>query len=1101
MTLPAIEVQNLGKSFLLNRKRGEAEKKTVWVLNDISFKAEQGDVIGIIGKNGAGKSTLLKILARITEPTRGRAIIRGRVASLLEVGTGFHEELSGRENVFMNGTLLGMMPSEVRKRFDEIVAFSGVERYIDQPVKHYSSGMRVRLAFSVAAHLDPEVMFIDEVLSVGDMEFQDRCLKRMNQLTTEFGRTVLFVSHNMNAVASLCPRALLLNQGHCEALGPTGEIIKKYHALVHGKKEKAELALREDRSGAGGVRFLEVELQDGGGRKIEFARSGTHLRLALRYRFDPDMHMGERITVNVAFNNARGQRLFATPSDLMGQIGGDIRREGWCFVDIPKLALMPGRYEIDIAFQVDRLTVDKVSGAAVVPVVEGPFYPSGRLPNSLAGDMLAEYSWSFGNLDRAAAGAAALAAPSAARPGTESPAEAADPAPEAAGQTILSRLTGLASGLNALEQSSRALLRQPAPIEPQAHEQLERSAADLADKVAALRAMVPATDDAAIAVADKLDAALARIGRHLGDAELATLLGVAVPEKITERGIAVDDPRLPVRDTPAASLAEFSRPATGLAAFVGQAMAGWEGSDRQRRAMQIVAGRAHGFLERAQQILDSAPADPAVLDVHQQVSERLEGIVHQAEFAAAADAHAGAEDLARAWKTERAARALRGPEQVKDPASRPVQARLAALAGAVNALEQAVGALIQPGKPVDPALHGRFSGWTEGFAARVAMLRSLAATGDLAAIRLADQLDAALERVRRQLSDVEIVMLLGVALPANGPERDLKADDPRLALRETVPASLAEFSRPATLLGSRVDQAMQDWQGTEQQRQAMRLVAARVRSYLARADELLAMDAANPEALDLHGQVTLRLKDVLDWAEYLAEAPAGAKGNPEDLFQAWQAASLVRSLHLSELFAGIEEISVPIGAINQESAHENQVDLLYVSAIAKMIGARRLFEIGTYMGRTTWHLARIAPDAEVWTLNLPPEADPRIAPVLGSYYRGTPEEARIHELWTDSRTFEPGDLEGTMDVVFVDADHSYDAVMADTERALRLVRPGGVVLWHDYAAKSPGVVRFAHDFAKKHGMFRIKHTCLLCLIEGVDPATFQPAVMRRGLGD
>ena len=192
---------------------------------------------------------------------------------------------------------------------------------------------------------------------------------------------------------------------------------------------------------------------------------------------------------------------------------------------------------------------------------------------------------------------------------------------------------------------------------------------------------------------------------------------------------------------------------------------------------------------------------------------------------------------------------------------------------------------------------------------------------------------------------------------------------------------------------------------------------------------------------------------------------------------------------------------MPIGAINQESAHENQVDLLYVTAIAKAIGARRMFEIGTYLGRTTLHLAKVAPDARVWTLNLPPEADPRIAPLLGSYYRGRPEQKRIHEIWTDSRSFEPGDLVGTMDLVFIDADHSYEAVMADTQRALGLLRPGGVLLWHDYAAKSPGVVRFAHDFAQTRPIFRIKHTYLLCLIDGVDALGFKPASMQRGLGD
>jgi predicted O-methyltransferase YrrM len=279
------------------------------------------------------------------------------------------------------------------------------------------------------------------------------------------------------------------------------------------------------------------------------------------------------------------------------------------------------------------------------------------------------------------------------------------------------------------------------------------------------------------------------------------------------------------------------------------------------------------------------------------------------------------------------------------------------------------------------------------------------------------------------------------------------------------------------------------------------MVGARAQEFLKRLDSLLAIAPDDAAVRDVHGQVTLRLKDVADWAAYLEAAPADAGAGADELFRAWQASSAVRELYLSEIFAGIEEISVPIGAINQESAHENQVDLLYVSAIARAIGAKRMFEFGTYMGRTTWHLARTAPDAQVWTLNLPPEADPRIAPVLGTYYRGQPEEARIHELWTDSQTFDPGELAGTMDLVFVDADHSYPAVVADTERALQLVRPGGIVIWHDYAAKSPGVARFAHDFAKKRPLFRIRHTCLLCLIEGVDASSFQPLAMRRGLGD
>ena len=199
----------------------------IWALRDVSFDIHQGEVVGFIGRNGAGKSTLLKILTRITPPTRGYAEIRGRVASLLEVGTGFHRELSGRENIYLNGTILGMTKKEVDRKFDEIVEFSGVERFIDTPVKRYSSGMAVRLAFAVAAHLEPEILIIDEVLAVGDAEFQKKCISKMQDVRKQ-GRTVLFVSHNMPAVAMLCTRAILLNDGKIAMDGPPGEVIGHY---------------------------------------------------------------------------------------------------------------------------------------------------------------------------------------------------------------------------------------------------------------------------------------------------------------------------------------------------------------------------------------------------------------------------------------------------------------------------------------------------------------------------------------------------------------------------------------------------------------------------------------------------------------------------------------------------------------------------------------------------------------------------------------------------------------------------------------------------------------------------------------------------------
>ena len=197
------------------------EVEEFWALKNVSFEVKQGEVVGIIGRNGAGKSTLLKILSRITEPTEGRVMLRGRVASLLEVGTGFHPELTGRENIFLNGAILGMTQQEIRKKFDEIVAFAEVERFLDTPVKHYSSGMYVRLAFAVAAHLEPEILIIDEVLAVGDAEFQKKCLGKMGEVSRREGRTVLFVSHNMASIGELTRRALLLESGRIAAIGPT----------------------------------------------------------------------------------------------------------------------------------------------------------------------------------------------------------------------------------------------------------------------------------------------------------------------------------------------------------------------------------------------------------------------------------------------------------------------------------------------------------------------------------------------------------------------------------------------------------------------------------------------------------------------------------------------------------------------------------------------------------------------------------------------------------------------------------------------------------------------------------------------------------------
>jgi len=241
-----VRVENLGKRFFLGHqksgdlrqtfgqtikqlmKKSASKKEEFWALKDLSFEIKRGEVVGVIGRNGAGKSTLLKVLSRITHPTTGRFEIEGRVSSLLEVGTGFHSELSGRENIFLNGTILGMRRAEIRGKFDEIVAFSGIENFIDTPVKHYSSGMKVRLAFSVAAHLEPEILIIDEVLAVGDAEFQKKCLGKMDEVSKKEGRTILFVSHNLAALEHLCSNGILLKDGRVKLNGSIREVVESY---------------------------------------------------------------------------------------------------------------------------------------------------------------------------------------------------------------------------------------------------------------------------------------------------------------------------------------------------------------------------------------------------------------------------------------------------------------------------------------------------------------------------------------------------------------------------------------------------------------------------------------------------------------------------------------------------------------------------------------------------------------------------------------------------------------------------------------------------------------------------------------------------------
>src|SRR6184192_2313480 len=233
------------KALFRNNGQPRQRKESIWALKDVSFEIKHGEVVGFIGRNGAGKSTLLKILSRITEPTSGHAEIQGRVGSLLEVGTGFHPELTGRENIYLNAAILGMRKAEVKRKFDEIVAFAEVEKFIDTPVKRYSSGMQVRLAFAVAAHLEPEILLVDEVLAVGDAEFQRRCLGRIEELSNT-GRTVLFVSHQMQSVSQLCHKGILLEQGVCTRMGPIAELADIYLGTGDVTESSPVLAVKDE---------------------------------------------------------------------------------------------------------------------------------------------------------------------------------------------------------------------------------------------------------------------------------------------------------------------------------------------------------------------------------------------------------------------------------------------------------------------------------------------------------------------------------------------------------------------------------------------------------------------------------------------------------------------------------------------------------------------------------------------------------------------------------------------------------------------------------------------------------------------------------------
>lgn len=422
MNDPIISVENLSKRYLIGRhqekgdglrhaleriaraplgffnREARGERKATeefWALKDLNLEIRQGEMLGVIGRNGAGKSTLLKLLSRITEPTTGRISLRGRVASLLEVGTGFHPELTGRENIFLNGSILGMTRAEIKRRFDEIVAFAEIDKFLDTPVKRYSSGMYVRLAFAVAAHLEPEILIVDEVLAVGDAEFQKKCLGKMEDVSTKQGRTVILVSHQMPAIQNLCSRCILLDQGRILFDGKTDETLERYLSKA-SQLTSMKLSERTDRAGSGEVVVTDLAFLDPKGNPVSEILSGQDLVMRLSFQVKSGIDLNNcRVSLTI-LKDSRPMILLST--DLVDKTPLSLSGNGQIDFRVRDLPLSGGRYHLSTYIASDEtLTQDWVDDAAVLEVTDGDYYGTGKLyPAGWQGEVvLVRHSWNM----------------------------------------------------------------------------------------------------------------------------------------------------------------------------------------------------------------------------------------------------------------------------------------------------------------------------------------------------------------------------------------------------------------------------------------------------------------------------------------------------------------------------------------------------------------------------------------------------------------------------------------------------------------------------------------------------------------------------------
>jgi lipopolysaccharide transport system ATP-binding protein len=421
MTTAAVRVEGLGKRYALagsqhgrptyrtlresvtdgigaaaQRLRGRrAASREFWALADVSLEVEPGQVLGIVGRNGAGKSTLLKILSRITRPTTGRVILNGRVGSLLEVGTGFHPELTGRENVYLNGSILGMSRREIDRKFADIVEFAEVEKFLDTPVKRYSSGMYVRLAFAVAAHLDPEILIVDEVLAVGDAQFQKKCLDRMKDVSTD-GRTILFVSHNLPALENLCDSGVLLSGGRVAAYGPIREVLAEYsrHEKV-GDRAEVDLSAHSNVRGrtSGNLRRLSMTSD---GQSTASVRMGETLEIAVEYQCHI---MPADPKIGLTIEDGRGVKVVSfAPSFQAPNLLRSVPPRGVFTAKIPVLNLVEGYYSVNVYYE-DGVESESVEGACELEVIAADVFDTGRIPGPQHGVTYLQAQWSVEPVD------------------------------------------------------------------------------------------------------------------------------------------------------------------------------------------------------------------------------------------------------------------------------------------------------------------------------------------------------------------------------------------------------------------------------------------------------------------------------------------------------------------------------------------------------------------------------------------------------------------------------------------------------------------------------------------------------------------------------